>query len=88
MGSYVPRNQTIKQFQGGQTRFKGGKCPPPERNPRLLNMTYIVVLLVLQLMLLYGFARFNADPEAVKCVEYFHQLTPQVLQLSESINIV
>lgn len=42
----------------------------------------VFMSVVLQLMLLHGFARFNADPDAVQLVGYLFKLAPQALELS------
>ena len=43
---------------------------------------FVIMSVVLQLMLLHGFARFNADSDAVQLVGYLFELAPQALELS------
>ncbi|XP_019852787.1 PREDICTED: importin-11-like isoform X2 [Amphimedon queenslandica] len=42
-------------------------------------------LKILQLMLLHGFARFNADSDAVQLVGYLFELAPQALELRSQL---
>lgn len=46
------------------------------------------MIVVLQLMLLHGFARFNVEPDAIGLVGQLFELAPKALELSETIAIL